>query len=136
MAAKAAKAIQATGRRKCSSARVRLLPVEGDEPVMLVNKRALAEYFPRATTQQIIFQPLEITEQKDKFDIRITVVGGGVSGQAGAVRHGIARALEKSEPTLRPALKKAGLLTRDDRVVERKKPGRHKARKKPQFSKR
>ena len=84
----------------------------------------------------VIRQPLELVERNEKYDIRITVAGGGISGQAGAVVHGVSRALIEAEPDLRPALKKAGFLTRDQRKVERKKPGRHKARKKPQFSKR
>ncbi len=132
------KAIYATGRRKEASARVYLQPLEaGDEDTeILVNKRPLREYFPLATTQQIVLQPLVLTERADKYKIRIRVTGGGSSGQAGAVRHGISRVLEKVEPELRAPLKSAGLLTRDPRAVERKKPGRHKARKKPQFSKR
>ena len=126
----------ATGRRKTSSARVFLSPAKEDEGTMTVNGRALKEFFPLATTQMIINQPLVLTENIGKFDFKIRVAGGGVSGQAGAVRHGIARVLEKLDGELRAPLKKAGFLTRDSRAVERKKPGRHKARKKPQFSKR
>lgn len=127
----------ATGRRKAASARVHLWPVEGsDDVIFTINERTLEEYFPDKILQKIIAQPFDITERTGKYNFRISVAGGGFSGQAGAVRHGISRALEKIEPELRGALKKAGLLTRDPRVVERKKPGRHKARKKPQFSKR
>ena len=135
-----AKAIYATGRRKSASARVYLTPAEAtpeSEGVAIqINKRAFEDYFPHATKQQIVKQPLDVTERLGKYAFKVRVTGGGYSGQAGAVLHGIARALEKAEPELRPVLKKAGLLTRDPRVVERKKPGRHKARKKPQFSKR
>jgi small subunit ribosomal protein S9 len=132
------KAIYATGRRKEASARVYLQPLEAgeEENEILVNKRPLREYFPLATTQQIVLQPLVLTERSGKYSIKVRVSGGGSSGQAGAVRHGISRVLEKVEPELRGTLKTAGFLTRDPRAVERKKPGRHKARKKPQFSKR
>ena len=126
----------AVGRRKSSNARVYLKPAGEEESSITVNGRAFEDYFPLATTQMIINQPLELTENKDKFQLRVRVSGGGVSGQAGAVRHGISRVLEKFNPELRDTLKKAGLLTRDPRAVERKKAGRHKARKKPQFSKR
>ena len=132
----ATKAIYATGRRKAASARVFLLPAKGEEGTFTVNKLPLSEYFPRETAQMIIDQPLSLTERQNKYDITVTVSGGGKSGQADAVLHGVSRALQKAEIELRPALKKAGFLTRDPRVVERKKPGRHKARKKPQFSKR
>ena len=132
----AIKQTYATGRRKASSARVYLAPADGEPGKVVVNERAFEQYFPNKTKQMIILQPIAITERSDKYNIKVTVSGGGVNGQAGAVRHGIARALEREEPELRPILKKAGLLTRDPRVVERKKPGRHKARKKPQFSKR
>ena len=127
----------ATGRRKTSSARVFLKPAdEKDSGVITVNKRNLTDYFPLLTTQQKVLQPIEEAERKGVYDLKVTVAGGGISSQAGAVRHGIARALIEIEPELRGSLKKAGFLTRDAREVERKKPGRHKARKKPQFSKR
>lgn len=126
----------ATGRRKTSSARVYLKKAEEGQGAVTVNGRQLDSYFPQATTQMIIKQPLNISEKLDDFDIIVNVCGGGLSGQAGAVRHGISRALTKFDADLRPALKKAGLLKRDPRAVERKKAGRHKARKKPQFSKR
>ena len=125
-----------TGRRKNAAARVFLKPAEGEEMKITVNGRELADYFPRATAQALIRQPFELTETLSKYDVRVTVRGGGISGQAGAVRHGIARALQLSDSELHTPLKKAGFLTRDSRAVERKKPGRHKARKKPQFSKR
>ncbi|MCC6931950.1 MAG: 30S ribosomal protein S9 [Deltaproteobacteria bacterium] len=135
MAAKV-KAITAIGRRKNANARVFCLRSESKDGKILVNGRELTNYFPRKTAQQVIMQPIELTERVGAYDFRINVQGGGLSGQAGAVRHGISRALEKSEPELRSILKKNGFLTRDPRVVERKKPGRHKARKKTQFSKR
>jgi len=124
------------GRRKTASARVYLDQVGEGEGSTTVNGRELADYFPEATTQMIINQPLVLTENTDNLKINVRVIGGGISGQAGAVRHGISRALEKLNEELRAPLKKAGLLTRDPRAVERKKAGRHKARKKPQFSKR
>lgn len=130
------KEYRATGRRKTATARVILRPVKEDEAKITVNGEVLEKYFPRETAQMIINQPLLLTERQEKFDILVNVKGGGSSGQAGAVLHGLSRALEKSEAELRPSLKKAGFLTRDARVVERKKAGRHKARKKPQFSKR
>ena len=135
MAAKV-KPITAIGRRKDATARVIVSRAEGDSGTITVNGREFENYFPRKTAQQLIRQPLELTERIGTYDFVINVQGGGLSGQAGAVLHGISRALEKSEPALRPALKKEGFLTRDPRAVERKKPGRHKARKKPQFSKR
>jgi len=122
-----------TGRRKNSVARVRLVPGAGK---ILVNGRALLEYFGRQTLATIVKQPLELTETTNRFDVLIKVEGGGVSGQAGAVRHGIARALLQADLELRGALKKAGFLTRDPRMVERKKYGLKKARRAPQFSKR
>ncbi len=129
--------ISSIGRRKAASARVYLFPKESeDTPGIVVNKKPVEAYFPEDTKRRVIFQPIELCEVGDKYSFRVRVVGGGIAGQAEAVRHGIARALEKMDPSLRPALKQAGLLTRDSRVVERKKPGRHKARKKPQFSKR
>lgn len=140
------KSVYATGRRKTSAARVYLLVAEGEDiqkneagdvkANIIVNSQPFDEYFPRKTAQMIIAQPLEVTETKDKYKFVITVRGGGSSGQAGAVRHGIARALERTSAEYRPALKKSGFLTRDSRAVERKKPGRHKARRGTQFSKR
>ncbi|TDX49255.1 30S ribosomal protein S9 [Orenia marismortui] len=122
-----------TGRRKNSVARVRLLPGDGK---IVVNNKPLSEYFGRDVLEQIVKQPLEVTETLGEFDIVVNVNGGGTSGQAGAIRHGIARALLETEGDYRDVLKKAGFLTRDPRMKERKKYGRKKARKKPQFSKR
>jgi len=130
------KPIYATGRRKSATVRVYIKPSEGEEGKIIVNKHDFTTYFPLDTTQMVIRQPLEVTERLGKYDFNIRANGGGVSGQAGAVVLGISRALTEVEPELRPLLKKAGFLTRDARIVERKKPGRHKARKKPQFSKR
>ena len=123
----------ATGRRKEATARVWLKAGTG---VVTVNGRELNNYFGRETSKMVIHQPLQLVEQIGKVDITINVVGGGLSGQAGAIRHGISRALCVFNPELRPALKKAGFLTRDSRVVERKKYGRMKARRSFQFSKR
>jgi small subunit ribosomal protein S9 len=123
----------ATGRRKESIARVRLKPGTGN---FVVNDRTLDEYFGRETSKMVLKQPLEVVEQLGKVDISINVCGGGLSGQAGAIRHGISRCLIKLDPNLRPALKKAGFLTRDARAVERKKYGQPGARKRFQFSKR
>ncbi|MGA1846060.1 30S ribosomal protein S9 [Deferribacter abyssi] len=122
-----------TGRRKTSVARVFLKPGNGN---ITVNGKTLDEYFERPTLKMIILQPLETVNAIGKFDFYITVKGGGKSGQAGAVRHGIARALVAYNEEFRPALKKKGFLTRDPRMVERKKYGKPKARKSPQFSKR
>ena len=122
-----------TGRRKKSIARVYLVPGKGD---VVINKRSMDEYFGLETLKVIVRQPLAATETVDKFDVVVTVKGGGTTGQAGAIRHGIARALLQSEDDVRPILKKAGLLTRDPRMKERKKYGLKKARKAPQFSKR
>ncbi|MDG6774780.1 30S ribosomal protein S9 [Thiomicrorhabdus sp. ZW0627] len=122
-----------TGRRKSSVARVFLRAGSGK---MTVNGRDIKEYFARETDLMVINQPLEATENLEKFDAHITVVGGGTTGQAGAVRHGIARALVAYEEGNRPALRARGLLTRDARQVERKKVGLRKARRRPQFSKR
>lgn len=122
-----------TGRRKSSSARVFLRPGSGQ---IVVNKRPLEEYFGRETSRMVVRQPLELTESVEKFDLYITVQGGGASGQAGAIRHGITRALMEYDEGLRLSLRKAGFVTRDAREVERKKVGLRKARKKPQFSKR
>jgi small subunit ribosomal protein S9 len=125
--------VSATGRRKESIARVRLKPGNGD---FSVNERTLDQYFGRATSKMLLKQPLEVVEQLGKVDIHINVCGGGLSGQAGAIRHGISRALIKLNPDLRPTLKKAGFLTRDSRSVERKKYGQPGARRRFQFSKR
>ncbi len=122
-----------TGRRKTSTARVYMKQGSGK---IVINKLALEEYFGRETAHMILRQPLDATDNNDKFDITVTVKGGGDSGQAGAIRLGIARALLKFDETLRPDLKKEGLLTRDARKVERKKVGLHKARRATQFSKR
>lgn len=122
-----------TGRRKTSAARVFLRPGTGQ---ILVNKRPLDEYFGRQTASMIVRQPLELTNNVDRFDITITVSGGGSNGQAGAIRHGVTRALMDYDETLRPVLRAAGFVTRDARKVERKKVGLRKARKRPQYSKR
>ncbi len=123
----------ATGRRKTSVARVILTPGTGK---IIVNKRPVEEYIPRKVLIQIINQPFAVTSLENKFDVIANVDGGGISGQAGALRHGIARALLKLDENLRPSLKKAGLLTRDPRKKERKKYGQAGARKRFQFSKR
>jgi small subunit ribosomal protein S9 len=123
----------ATGKRKTAVARVRLLPGTG---TITVNKRGFEDYFPRETARMRILEPLQITETAAQYDVLAEVNGGGVSAQADAVRHGISRALVEVAETLRPTLRKAGMLTRDPRAVERKKYGRHKARKRPQYSKR
>jgi len=122
-----------TGRRKSSTARVFMRPGTGQ---IVINKRSLDEYFGRETSRMVVRQPLTLTENLEKFDLYITVKGGGASGQAGAIRHGITRALMEYDETLRPSLRAAGYVTRDSREVERKKVGLRKARKKPQFSKR
>ncbi|MEE8264611.1 MAG: 30S ribosomal protein S9 [Gammaproteobacteria bacterium] len=124
---------QSTGRRKSSAARVFLKRGTG---TIIVNNRNLDDYFGRKTGPMIVRQPLESTDMMDQFDITITVRGGGISGQAGAIRHGITRALIAYDESLRTPLRKAGFVTRDAREVERKKIGLHKARKRPQFSKR
>ena len=123
----------ATGRRKTSSARVYLQKGKG---IISVNDTTLDEYFGRKVAQMLVKQPLELVELSEKVDIKVKVKGGGSFGQAGAIRHGISRALTLFDEELRPQLKKAGLLTRDPRRVERKKPGLVKARKNKQFSKR
>ena len=123
----------ATGRRKTSSARVYLKKGKGN---IVVNDRKLDEYFGRKVAQMLVKQPLELVELSEKIDLDVKVKGGGSFGQAGAIRHGISRALTSYDEDLRPQLKKAGLLTRDPRRVERKKPGLVKARKSKQFSKR
>jgi small subunit ribosomal protein S9 len=122
-----------TGRRKTSTARVFLKSGSGE---ITVNKRSLDQYFGREVARMIVRQPLELVEMIDKFDINVTVAGGGSFGQAGAIRHGITRALMEYDEGLRGSLRKAGFVTRDAREVERKKVGLRKARKKPQFSKR
>jgi small subunit ribosomal protein S9 len=122
-----------TGRRKSSTARVYLRAGSGN---ITVNKRPLDVYFGRETARMIVRQALERVELTDKFDINVTVNGGGISGQAGAIRHGITRALMSYDEALRPTLRKAGFVTRDSREVERKKVGLHKARRATQFSKR
>lgn len=122
-----------TGRRKTSSARVRLVPGSGN---IIINDKPISEYFGRGVCDQIVRQPLEVTGTTDKFDVLVNVVGGGMMGQAGAIRHGISRALLLVDPDFRPSLKDAGYLTRDPRMKERRKYGLKKARKAPQFSKR
>ena len=122
-----------TGRRKTSTARVFLRKGSGS---ITVNKRPLDTYFGRETARMIVRQPLETTNMSDSFDITVTVRGGGMSGQAGAIRHGITRALMEYDNELRSPLRRAGFVTRDARQVERKKVGLHKARRAPQFSKR
>ncbi|MDQ7050627.1 MAG: 30S ribosomal protein S9 [Enterobacterales bacterium] len=122
-----------TGRRKSSTARVFLRPGKGS---IVVNQQPLDEYFGRETSRMVVRQPLELTENVEKFDAYVTVKGGGDTGQAGAIRLGITRALMEFDNELRPALRSAGYVTRDARSVERKKVGLHKARKRPQFSKR
>lgn len=122
-----------TGRRKSSVARVYIMPGKG---VITVNKRSIDDYFGLDTLKLIIRQPLELTGTTAKFDILVNVKGGGFTGQAGAIRHGISRALIEADPEMRQALKKAGFLTRDPRMKERKKYGLKSARRAPQFSKR
>ena len=122
-----------TGRRKTSTARVYLRPGGGE---VVVNRKAFDRYFPNETLRMIIRQPLQLTETTAKFDVLINVKGGGPTGQAGAIRHGITRALLEFNADLRPALKQAGLVTRDPRIKERKKYGQKGARKRFQFSKR
>lgn len=122
-----------TGRRKSSAARVFLKRGSGE---ITINNRTLSQYFGRETGQMIVRQPLETLEMLEQFDFNITVKGGGISGQAGAIRHGITRALMEYDETLRKPLRQAGFVTRDAREVERKKVGLHKARKRPQYSKR
>ena len=122
-----------TGRRKSSTARVFIKNGSGS---ITVNRRSLEDYFGRETSRMVVRQPLELADALGKFDIDITVSGGGNNGQAGAIRHGITRALMQYDEALRPSLRKAGYVTRDAREVERKKVGLHKARKRPQYSKR
>ena len=122
-----------TGRRKTYVARVRLLPGDGK---FIINGRDIDDYFGLETLKMVARQPLNLTNTIDSFDVIVNVYGGGTTGQAGAIRHGIARALIEADPNLRPELKRAGYLTRDSRMVERKKYGLKKARRAPQFSKR
>jgi len=122
-----------TGRRKSSSARAFLVPGKGQ---ITINKRTIEEYFGRETARMVVRQPLEAADVMDKFDVNVTVKGGGNTGQAGAIRHAIARALVDQDETLRSTMRQGGFLTRDAREVERKKIGLHKARKRPQYSKR
>ncbi len=126
-------ATYATGKRKDSVARVYLVPGKGQ---IVINDKPVAEYFRRPVLQMIIAQPFGVTKRETAYDVHAMVMGGGLSGQAGAVKHGISKALEKAEPELRAALKTAGFLTRDSRVVERKHYGVRKARRSTQFSKR
>ncbi len=124
---------EATGRRKTAVARVWLAPGAGK---IVVNDRPVEQYFPRETSRMIVSQPFEVTQTTGRFDVKAKVKGGGISAQAQALRHGITRALIAADPALRQPLKKAGFVTRDPRKVERKKYGLHKARKRPQYSKR
>ena len=124
---------QTTGRRKGAVARVRLRPGTG---VITINKRPVEDYFPNDTHRMVLTEPLKLTETAERYDVDVTMHGGGVSGQAGALRLGIARGLVEVEPELRPTLKRAGFLTRDAREKESKKYGLKKARKAPQYSKR
>ena len=124
---------QAVGRRKKAIARVRLVPGDGK---VVINGRDIDNYFGLETLKMTVRQPLALTNLESRYDVLVNVYGGGLSGQAGAIRHGIARALVKADPELRPAVKKAGFLTRDPRMKERKKYGLKAARRAPQFSKR
>ena len=123
----------ATGKRKTSVARVWIKPGTGQ---IMINKRTIDEYFGRPTSKMVVRQPLELTENIGKFDVSVNVSGGGPSGQAGAIKHGITKALLEADPELRASLKKAGFITRDSRIKERKKYGRRAARRSFQFSKR
>jgi small subunit ribosomal protein S9 len=123
----------ATGKRKSAVARVRMFMGEGK---FSINQRTLEDYFGRETSRMIVHQPFELTNTGGQYDLNVNVGGGGVAAQATAIRHGITRALMLAHPEFRPVLKKAGFITRDPREVERKKYGRHKARKRPQYSKR
>ncbi len=131
--AEKANLIWATGKRKTAVARVRLRRGDG---AVTVNGRTLDNYFGRETSRMIVHQPFDVTNTRGQFDVDVNIGGGGVSAQAVAIRHGITRALMVANPDLRPSLRKAGFVTRDSRKVERKKYGRHKARKRPQYSKR
>ena len=132
MAAKSEQII-VVGRRKCAVARVRMVPGTGQ---FTINRRTFEDFFPSETVRGYVTQPLMITGTTSSFDFQVTMAGGGIVGQAGALRHGIARALETSNPALRTVLKQSGMITRDSRVKERKKPGQPGARKRFQFSKR
>ncbi len=132
--AKTVELVRATGRRKSAIARVRL--AEGEGRFVINGDRALEDYFPNIATRRIILEPLKTVDRETAYDIFVRIEGGGIAGQAGALRHGIARALIDLDPDLRPILKKAGFLTRDARVKERRKYGLKKARKAPQYSKR
>ena len=125
--------LNATGRRKSSTARVIMVPGTGK---ITINKRTIEEYFGRETSRMLVRQPLVMVDVENQFDFKVNVRGGGNTGQAGAIRHGITRVLLKHDESLRPVLRKAGFVTRDSREVERKKIGLHKARKRPQYSKR
>ncbi|HQD40159.1 MAG: 30S ribosomal protein S9 [Firmicutes bacterium] len=125
--------LQGTGRRKCAVARVRLVPGKGN---IIVNGKEVGEYFKRGVLERMVRQPLAVTGTEGRYDVLVNVYGGGISGQAGAVRHGIARALVIADGELRTTLKKSGCLRRDPRMKERRKYGLKKARKAPQFSKR
>jgi small subunit ribosomal protein S9 len=125
---------QATGRRKSATARVRLFP--GGSGKIVVNGREVETYFVRERDVKFLREPMQATATVEKFDVSVKVVGGGITGQAGAVRHGVARALVEADPELRPTLRKSGFLTRDPRAKERKKPGLKRARKAPQYTKR
>jgi len=129
-----AQSIQSHGKRKTAIARVTVVP--GDGKVEVNDGKTLEVYFPRETHRRAVLSPLLLTERNGSYDVKVRVRGGGITGQAEAIRHGIARALVTLEEDLRPALKKAGFLTRDPRIVESKKYGHHKARRSPQFSKR
>jgi len=122
-----------TGRRKTSTARVFIKQGSGE---IIINKRSIEQFFGRETARMVVRQPLELTELLGKLDIYVTVSGGGITGQSGAIRHGITRALMQFDESLRPTLREAGFVTRDAREVERKKVGLRKARRRPQFSKR
>jgi small subunit ribosomal protein S9 len=135
MAEESVRYYQGTGRRKSATARVRLYP-GGDDVTIIVNDRPVEEYFSRERDVLHLTEPLKATETQDSFNVTVKVNGGGISGQAGAVRHGIARALLEVDPNLRPTLRKGGFLTRDPRAKERKKPGLKRARKAPQYTKR
>lgn len=125
---------QATGRRKTATARIRLYP--GGTGKIVVNGKEVENYFARASDVSHLKEPMQATATAEKFDVTVVVVGGGITGQSGAVRHGIARALVEADPDLRPTLRKSGFLTRDPRAKERKKPGLKRARKAPQYTKR
>ncbi|MEE4362026.1 MAG: 30S ribosomal protein S9 [Pseudomonadales bacterium] len=132
-AARGTTANYGTGRRKTATARVFVRPGQGR---VLVNNKPLDEYFGRETSRMVVMQPLQLTDMAERVDVRVTVRGGGPSGQAGAIRHGISRALMEYDEALRQPLRHAGFVTRDARAVERKKVGLRKARKRPQYSKR